>query len=52
MAYFLPFSIKTFRAAQKNTSNMAAIIGNVIDDITCKSSIDYSGTWTKINRRF
>jgi hypothetical protein len=43
MAYFRQFSnvisIKTSRAAQKNTSNMAATVGNVVDDVTCKSSI-------------
>jgi hypothetical protein len=32
-------SIKTSCAAQKNTSNMAATVRNVIDDVTCKSSI-------------
>jgi hypothetical protein len=44
MAYLQPFSyvisIKTTGAAQKNTSNMAATIGDVMDDVTCKSSID------------
>jgi hypothetical protein len=43
MAYFRQFSnvisIKTSRAAQKNTSNMAATVGSVVDDVTCKSSI-------------
>jgi hypothetical protein len=41
--HFLTF--KTSRAAQKNTSNMAAATdGNVIDDVTCKSSIVCKGT--------
>jgi hypothetical protein len=47
MAYFRPFSnvisIKTSRAAQKNTSNMAATVGNVIDDVTCKSLLTRAG---------
>jgi hypothetical protein len=34
-------SIKTSRMARKNTSNMAATIGDVMDDVTCKSSILY-----------
>jgi hypothetical protein len=46
MAYFRPFSnvifIKTTRAARKNTSNMAATIGDVMDDVTCKSSIIFT----------
>jgi hypothetical protein len=33
-------SIKTSRAAQKINSNMAATVGKVIDDVTCKSSIE------------
>jgi hypothetical protein len=42
---FLSFAIvivkssKSSCAAQKNTSNMAATIGDVMDDVTCKSSI-------------
>jgi hypothetical protein len=44
MAYFRPcsivISIKTSHAAQKNTSNMAATVGNVMNDVTCKSSIE------------
>jgi hypothetical protein len=44
MAYFRPFSniisIKTSHAARKKpTSNMAVTIGDVMDDVTCKSSI-------------
>jgi hypothetical protein len=43
MAYFRPFSnvisIKTSARREKNTSNMAATIGDVMDDVTCNSSI-------------
>jgi hypothetical protein len=45
MAYFRPFSnvisIETSCAAQKNTSNMAATVRYVIDDVTCKSSMSF-----------
>jgi hypothetical protein len=32
-------SSKTSARREKNTSNMAATIGDVMDDVTCKSSI-------------
>jgi hypothetical protein len=34
---------------EKNTSNMAATIGDVMDDVTCKSSID--NIWNKSCRK-
>jgi hypothetical protein len=33
------FPLKRPVRRKKNTSNMAATVGNVIDDVTCKSSI-------------
>jgi hypothetical protein len=33
------FQLKSPVRRQKNTSNMAATVRNVIDDVTCKSSI-------------
>jgi hypothetical protein len=33
------FQLKRPVRRKENTSNMAATVGNVIDDVTCKSSI-------------
>jgi hypothetical protein len=33
------FPLKRSARREKNTSNMAATIGDVMDDVTCKSSI-------------
>jgi hypothetical protein len=48
--HFRPFSnvisIKTSARREKNTSNMAATIGDVMDDVTCKSSIVQSRQYT------
>jgi hypothetical protein len=35
------FPLKRPVRRKKNTSNMAAIVRNVIDDVTCKSSIGF-----------
>jgi hypothetical protein len=39
------FPLKRLARREKNTSNMAATIGDVIDDVTCKSSIRYVVEW-------
>jgi hypothetical protein len=36
------FPLKRPARREKNTSNMAATIGDVMDDVTCKSSIQSS----------
>jgi hypothetical protein len=36
------FPLKCPARREKNTSNMAATIGDVMDDVTCKSSIGFS----------
>jgi hypothetical protein len=36
------FQLKRPARRNKNTSNMAATVGKVIDDVTCKSSIEGS----------
>jgi hypothetical protein len=35
------FPLKHPVRREKNTSNMAATVGDVMDDVTCKSSIEY-----------
>jgi hypothetical protein len=34
------FPLKRPTRREKNTSNMAATVGDVMDDVTCKSSIE------------
>jgi hypothetical protein len=37
--FLMLFPLKRPARCEKNTSNMAATIGDIMDDVTCKSSI-------------
>jgi hypothetical protein len=39
------FPLKRPARREQNTSNMAATIGDVMDDVTCKSSIEKEVKW-------